>query len=126
MEIVTIKYMKSMQNEALTANQQLRLAIPEDAIDTHRNFNEIVVTNVSSSDILITPDDNTSRAFIVPAKGSFIWSFRDDNFRYSSILYKELSGNAVDASKIYFLITKKRYKPITKLNDKGELEDATD
>ena len=109
-DIVKIKYQVNLKNAALLAGQELDLPINAGDLLTHKFMNELVVVNVSNSDILITPDMNTDKSFLVPAKGSYTWSFKDDNFKYSAIRYKEMSSAAVSANTIYFTLIKKRYE----------------
>lgn len=112
-DIINIKYQRTFQNSEVAGNGIYKIPIPENAINTHSFFNECIVVNTSSSDIKVTPDNDTDRVFICPAKGSFGWSFKDDNFKFSRLQFEELNGNIISANTVSVIVAKKRFKEVS-------------
>lgn len=110
MEIIKTKYKKQFKIPLVAASTKYKLPIPQDAIDTHHFFNDLSITNTSTNNIEIVPDNDADRSIFCPAKTIIILSFKDDNMKFSNIYLEEKSGAQLDANLIQIIVTKKRWE----------------
>jgi hypothetical protein len=108
-EIIKIKYQNQFKVPGVLASAEYVIPIPEGVINTHNYFNDLTILNTDAVDIEVTPDNDSTRSFIVPNKTSFNWSFKNDNLKFSRLKLTNLSAlTAITANKIQFIILKKK------------------
>lgn len=108
-EIIKVKYQNAFKLAAINAGITYEVPIPTTDVQTHNFFNDIMVVNTDVVDVEVTPNNDSSRTFPVPAKTAMGFSFKDDNMRFSTLKVKNLHGStATTADKVIVLIAKKR------------------